>query len=94
MGATFKLDGGSEMGGGLFQYFGWKNAARGLGRWPTRKLLAALCLAMAGLALSGCSKAYVWHQKMTVLVTTPTGDVPGSSVTEDKNYGDVVDGAR
>jgi hypothetical protein len=36
----------------------------------------------AGLALSGCGESWTWHQKLTVTVETPQGEVSGSSVQE------------
>ncbi len=37
-----------------------------------------LCL----LLTASCDKVYTWHQKLTVTVQTPTGEVSGYSVTE------------
>ena len=37
--------------------------------------IAVLCLALAG-----CAETYSWHQKMTVVITTPDGERVGSSV--------------
>ncbi len=34
------------------------------------------------LALAGCSNYHHWHQKLTVVVDTPSGPVSGSAVTE------------
>lgn len=36
----------------------------------------------AGMALSGCGENWTWHQKLTVTVETPEGEVSGSSVQE------------
>jgi hypothetical protein len=33
------------------------------------------------LALAGCGRGNSWHQKLTVIVSTPNGDVSGSAVT-------------
>jgi hypothetical protein len=42
----------------------------------------ALVLVLPVLALTGCGEAEKWRQKLTVTVTTPHGDVSGSSVSE------------
>lgn len=41
-----------------------------------------LILALPTLLLVGCGEEEKWHQKLTVTVATPQGDVVGSSVTE------------
>ena len=33
------------------------------------------------LALAGCTQHFAWHQKLTVVVETPAGEVSGASVT-------------
>ena len=33
------------------------------------------------LALTGCTQHFAWHQKLTVTVATPAGEVSGASVT-------------
>jgi hypothetical protein len=47
-----------------------------------RKLLTLLFVAASLLGLTGCWGGHVWHQKLTVTVKTPTGEVSGSSVSE------------
>ena len=47
----------------------------------TRFLRWGLVLVMA-LVLTSCSPIYRWHQKLTLIVTTPAGEVSGSSVSE------------
>jgi hypothetical protein len=41
-------------------------------------LLLALCL----LALTACSDEHEWHEKLTLVVQTPAGEVSGSAVTK------------
>ena len=47
----------------------------------TRFLRWGLVLVMA-VVLTSCSPIYRWHQKLTLIVTTPAGEVSGSSVSE------------
>ena len=42
--------------------------------------LIILCLSLT--FLMSCSKSYSWHQKLTVTVQTPTGEISAHSVTE------------
>ncbi len=44
------------------------------------KIIAAIVGLSALLALSGCTDSWTWHQKLTVTVETPHGEVSGSSV--------------
>ncbi len=44
------------------------------------KILATIVGFVATLALAGCTDNWTWHQKLTVTVETPHGEVSGSSV--------------
>ncbi len=44
--------------------------------------LRAAALLFAAIGLSGCQDKHEWHQKLTVVVDTPSGEVSGSSVVE------------
>jgi hypothetical protein len=47
-----------------------------------RRFFQLGCLALSGVVLSGCWRnRYSWNQKMTVTVSTPTGDMSASAVT-------------
>lgn len=45
------------------------------------RLKKVLCVSLWMVLLAGCSEAYEWNQKLTVVISTPNGDVTGSSVT-------------
>lgn len=50
-----------------------------------KRLLISLLLTLSALGLAGCwPKSYSWHQKLTVTVVTPSGEVSGSSVIYEK----------
>ena len=53
------------------------NRPRGAG---LKRVLFAVVL--AGVTLSSCTRETSWHQRLTIVVETPTGEVSGSSVTE------------
>ncbi|NBZ87037.1 hypothetical protein [Stagnihabitans tardus] len=42
---------------------------------------ATVALLFAFVALAGCTQHFGWHQKLTVTVQTPMGEVSGASVT-------------
>jgi hypothetical protein len=46
------------------------------------RIFIHICLLMTLLLTASCNKVYTWHQKLTVTVQTPTGEVSGYSVTE------------
>jgi hypothetical protein len=47
-----------------------------------RKTAAILTLLLLALGLSGCDQEYRWHQKLTVILDTPSGPKAASSVQE------------
>ena len=49
-------------------------------RTPSRRTILAGALATMALALSGCTKKWIWHQKVTVTVETPEGVKSASTV--------------
>ena len=50
--------------------------------WSMKRVLTSMVVLAMTLGLGGCSTVYKWHQKLTVVVSTPAGDVSGSSVSE------------
>ena len=65
----------------------------------TRRVARMFCVArgarlavfaVAAVGLAGCQDKYEWHQKLTVVVSTPSGKVSGSSVIAiNARYGQV-----
>lgn len=47
-----------------------------------KRQFTVMALLAALLALGGCSETFSWRQKMTITVSTPTGEVSGSAVSE------------
>jgi hypothetical protein len=45
-------------------------------------ILTRTALVLCLLLTASCNKVYTWHQKLTVTVQTPTGEVSGYSVTQ------------
>ncbi|MDO6591302.1 hypothetical protein DS901_00635 [Loktanella sp. D2R18] len=45
-------------------------------------IISRTTLVLCLLLTASCNKVYTWHQKLTVTVQTPTGEVSGYSVTE------------
>jgi hypothetical protein len=46
-----------------------------------KRILSSMLIFMSAIGLSGCWGGNNWHQKLTVTVATPQGDVSGSAVT-------------
>lgn len=51
-------------------------------RVTVKRLVLVVLVAFASLVLAGCWGGNSWHQKLTVTVNTPQGEVSGSSVSE------------
>ncbi len=45
-----------------------------------KRVLSSMLIAVAAFGLSGCAENFEWNQKLTVVVSTPAGDVSGASV--------------
>jgi hypothetical protein len=48
-----------------------------------RRLLTLMLISVAALGLLACGKKSVWHRKITVIVSTLSGEVKGSSVQKE-----------
>jgi hypothetical protein len=46
------------------------------------RIISRTALVLCLLLTASCNKVYTWHQKLTVTVQTPTGEVSGYSVIE------------
>jgi hypothetical protein len=51
-------------------------------RRSMKRRTAMVGIILTALGLSGCKGSNSWHQKLTVTVSTPTGEVSGSSVSK------------
>jgi hypothetical protein len=49
-----------------------------------RRLLTSMIIAIAAAGLVGCGSTATWHRKLTVTVSTPSGDIHGFSVQREE----------